>query len=140
MQEFELRARVTASPEAAWAAYTDHRGWQDWAGVKEVVLRQQGDPAPNGLGAIRVARQSGIAIEEEITGFDPPRRLEYRMVAGLPVRNYRGQVSFAPEGDGTSIVWRVSFRPLVPGTGRLLKAVVRRGLGEVLERFARLPL
>ena len=140
MLEFELRTHVPASPEAAWAAYTDHAGWRDWAGFQEVVLRQRGDPAPNGLGAIRVLRRAGLAIEEEVVRFDPPRRFAYRLVAGLPVRDYRGEVTFAPDGEGTALAWRVEFRPAVPGTGRLLRSLLRRGLADVLGRFARLPL
>ncbi len=75
MQEIDLEAQVPAPREAVWKVYTDHVGWQSWAGVQEVVLRQQGDPPPDGLGAIRVIRSRGIAIEEEVTAFTPPERM-----------------------------------------------------------------
>jgi uncharacterized protein YndB with AHSA1/START domain len=134
--QIEVTQAIAAPPDKVFAIYTDHVGWQDWAGVKEVVLRQTGDPPPNGLGAIRVIRARGMAIEEEITAFEPPRRLGYRLVAGAPVRDHAGEVRFEPDAAGTRVTWTVRFRPLVPGTGWLLRRVLERGLREVLTALA----
>src|SRR5258705_10505009 len=94
--QIELTQHVAAAPEKVFAFYTDHVGWERWAGVKEVVLRQTGDPPPNGLGAIRVIRARGMAFEEEITAFEPPRRMGYRLVAGAPGRGPAGGGPFGP--------------------------------------------
>ncbi|HTO55832.1 MAG TPA: SRPBCC family protein [Myxococcota bacterium] len=134
--QIELTQHVPAAPDRVFALYTDHVGWERWAGVKEVVLRQKGDPPPNGLGAIRVIRARGMAIEEEVTAFDPPSRMAYRLVAGAPLRDHEGQVRFEPDGAGTRVTWNVRFRPLVPGTGWLLRAMLERGLRDVLARLA----
>jgi uncharacterized protein YndB with AHSA1/START domain len=134
--QIEVTQAIAAPPDKVFAIYTDHVGWQDWAGVKEVVLRQIGDPPPNGLGAIRVIRARGMAIEEEITAFEPPRRLGYRLVAGAPVRDHAGEVRFEPDAAGTRVTWTVRFRPLVPGTGWLLRRVLERGLRDVLTALA----
>jgi uncharacterized protein YndB with AHSA1/START domain len=134
--QIELSQHLAATPERAFALYTDHVGWERWAGVKEVVLRQQGDPAPNGLGAIRVIRARGMAIEEEVTAFEPPTRMVYRLVAGAPIRDHEGQVRFEPDAGGTRVTWSIRFRPLVPGTGWILRAVLQRELRDVLARLA----
>jgi uncharacterized protein YndB with AHSA1/START domain len=134
--QIELTQHVAAPPERVFDFYTDHVGWTRWAGVKEVVLRQTGDPPPNGLGAIRVIRARGMAIEEEVTAFDPPRRMEYRLVAGLPVRDHLGVVRFEPDGAGTRVTWSVRFRPLVPGTGWLVRAALARSIRGVLAKLA----
>lgn len=134
--QIEVTQAIAAPPDKVFAIYTDHVGWQKWAGVKEVVLRQTGDPPPNGLGAIRVIRARGMAIEEEITAFEPPRRLGYRLVAGAPVRDHAGEVRFEPDAAGTRVTWTVRFRPLVPGTGWLLRRVLERGLRDVLTALA----
>lgn len=137
MQEIELRGTIAASRPAVWRVLTDHCGWTRWAGVKEVVLRQQGDPPPNGLGAIRVVRKSGIAVEEEITAFDPPQRLAYRLVAGIPIRNHEGEVCLDLSESGTRVTWRARFDPIVPLTGGLLKRALARELQNILDRLAR---
>jgi len=139
MQQIELCQEIPAPPEVVWAVYTDHEGWSRWAGVKEVVLRQPGHPPPNGLGAIRVIRQSGVAIEEEITAFDPPKRMEYRLTAGAPLRDHRGQVQFEPTSGGTRLTWTVEFRPWIPGTGWLVRRVLERTLRGILERLVSYP-
>jgi len=134
--QIELTEKVAAPPDRVFAFYTDHVGWERWAGVKEVVLRQQGDPPPNGLGAIRVIRASGMAVEEEITGWKPPHSMTYRLVAGAPIRDHEGTVRFEPEGSGTRVTWSIRFRPLVPGTGWLLKRLLTRELGTILTRLS----
>jgi uncharacterized protein YndB with AHSA1/START domain len=140
MHRIELTQEIEAPRQAVWDLYTDHAGWERWAGVKEVVLRQQGDPPPNGLGAIRVIRQAGLAIEEEVTGFDAPKRMTYRLTAGAPVRDYQGEVRFdETESGGTRVTWTVSFRPWIPGTGGLVRRALERTLGDVLARLARQP-
>ena len=137
MQAFELVARIPASAEQVFGVLTDHRGLADWSGAREVVLRQDGDPPPNGLGAIRVIRGAGLAIEEEVTAFDPPKRMSYRISAGLPIRDHQGEVQVTPLEDASEVRWKVCFRPLVPGTGPLLRYLLRRGLEGVLARLTR---
>ena len=136
VQEIRVDRELAVAPEVAWERFTDHRGWADWAGAKEVVLRQEGDPAPNGLGAIRVLRARGLAVEEEVTAFEPPRRMRYRLVAGLPIRDHSGEVEFEPSAAGTHLTWSIRFRPLVPGTGRLASWALRRSLEDILQRLS----
>jgi uncharacterized protein YndB with AHSA1/START domain len=139
MQDIVIRARIPAPRQAVWDLVSDHRALVDWAGAQEVVLRQQGDPPPNGLGAVRVVRARGVAIEEEITAFEPPRRLAYRIAAGLPLRDHSAEILLEPAADGTELVWRARFRPLVPGTGWLLRRLLTRALGDAAARLARHP-
>ena len=101
MRSFELRTEIAAPAERVFALISDHVGWQEWAGVQEVVLRQRGDPPPNGLGAIRVIRRGGLAIEEEVVAFEAPSRLGYRVHAGIPVRDCEVEIRLMPGGAGT---------------------------------------
>lgn len=139
MSEILIQAEIPATPEAVWAVFTDHRGWERWAGVREVVLRHEGDPPPNGVGASRVIRASGIAVEEEVVAFEPPKRMVYRLIAGIPVRDHEAEVRFEPTQAGTLVVWRVRFRPLIPFTGRLIARFMRSSLRGILARLATYP-
>jgi uncharacterized protein YndB with AHSA1/START domain len=139
MREVKVQGEVSAPLEQVWAVYTDHAGWARWAGYQEVVVRQPGEPAPNGLGAIRVLRAHGVALEEEITAFEPPRRLVYQLVGGLPLRDHEGEVYFEPLGARTRVGWRVQFRPLIPGTGGLLARFLRGQMSATLQRLATYP-
>ena len=137
MPEFELGSQIAAPVERVWAVLSDHAGWQVWSGAQEVVVRQQGDPAPGGLGTIRVLRRGGFAIEEEVVGFEPPRRLAYRVTAGLPVRDCDVEIRLDPSAAATRVSGHVRFRPLVPGTAWLLERVIRARLTDALAGLAR---
>ncbi len=139
MQRIELTREIPAPPQAVWDVFTAHEDWSNWAGIAEVVLRQEGYPPPNGLGAIRIVRQSGLAVEEEITAFEPPKRMAYRLTAGAPLRDHHGEVSFEPHESGTRLTWRVEFRPWIPGTGFLVRRALERTLRGVLTRLAAYP-
>jgi len=135
--EVERSARIAAPPERVFAILADHEAMSEWLPVREVVRRRPGEPDPNGLGAVRVVRGAGLAVEERITAFEPPRRLEYRLLAGAPVRDHRGEVRLEPDGDGTRVRWRVELRPLVPGTGWLLRGLLGRMLQTALRGLER---
>ena len=136
MIEIKLTREILASPEAIFAVLSDHRGMVGWAGAREVVLRHEGDPPPNGVGAVRVIRAAGLAVEEEITGFDPPKRMEYRVVAGIPIRDHHGEIRLEPESDFTKLTWEIRFRPLIPGTGWLLRPLLTRALTDMMTGLA----
>lgn len=132
VQSIEIQRQVPATREAVWSLLTDSRRIASWAGFKEVVLRQEGDPPPGGLGAIRVIRGGGFAIEEEITAFDPPRVLEVRLTAGLPIRDHRAAVLLEALDGGTRVTWTARFQSRVP----LLGSLIRIGYQRTLERLA----
>jgi len=58
------------------------------------------------------------------------------LVSGLPLRDYRADVVLTPEGTGTRIEWSSSFRPKIPGTGRLYRAGLRRFIADTARRLA----
>lgn len=39
------------------------------------------------------------------------------MLGGMPIRDYRAEIDLEPEGDGTTLRWRSTFSPIVPGIG-----------------------
>ncbi|MFQ5697193.1 MAG: SRPBCC family protein [Myxococcota bacterium] len=136
MQSIEVQREIPAPREAVWSLLTDSSRCARWAGFHEVVVRQQGDPPPEGLGAIRVLRGGGIALEEEITAYDPPRLLGYRLTAGLPIRDHRAAVLLETRIGGTRLTWTARFRSPVPLLGSLVRMRYRRTLERLTERLA----
>jgi uncharacterized protein YndB with AHSA1/START domain len=141
MIRVEHETRIAASPERVWAILTDHEGMPRWFPAREVIRRRPGTTDPNGVDAVRVVRASGLAIEERVTVFEPCKRMEYVVTGGVPLRDHRGTVVLdAVEGDGESSVvgWSVELRPLIPGTGWILRrateGLIRDGL-DGLRRF-----
>lgn len=125
--------------ETAWEVLTDHEGMSSWGPGLTVSLARQGAPDRNGLGARRriATRLPAPAIVEEVIAYEPGRRLSYRAVSGVPLRNYVGDVVLTPEGSGTKIDYSVSADARVPLVERAAVNLIARGLLVAFARAAR---
>jgi uncharacterized protein YndB with AHSA1/START domain len=130
-------ATVTASPDQVWAVLSDHEGMSTWAPGLKVALRAERTADRTGVGAVRVIDAPGPAssIVEEVVAFEPGRRLSYKALSGVPLKNYVGDVVLRPLGSGTEIRYTINADQRVPLLERaaakaisfvLLQALVRR--------------
>lgn len=131
-----MHATATATVDApvadVWAVLSDHEGMSKWAPGIKVTLVRHGDFERNGVGAQRRIQALPLlpAFVEEITAFDPDRRLTYIAVSGIPLRNYEGDVELRIVGSGTEIRYTVSADNRIPGVA----AVLAHGLLFALKR------
>ena len=68
---------------------------------------------------------------------EPPRRLEYELVSGLPIRDYRAEVTLTPSAGGTEIRWHSRFNAKLPGSGGLARRALQRFIEQTAEGLAR---
>lgn len=136
--------RLEAPPQAVFDLVADHARYDRFNGIRRSELVETGDPAPNGLGAVRWVWLGPFRFEEEVTAFEPPARLDYliRDVRGLPFRHEGGSIRLTPTEARTDAVWTSSFEIPIPLIGSTLDAIfagqLARGFGHVLERSAEL--
>jgi hypothetical protein len=130
--DFEASARSGASADAIWPLVGEAARWKEWSWLTRTGLVREGEPPPDGVGAVRRFAFGPGASQEEVVVWDPPRHLGYVVVKGLPVRSYRADVHLEDDGSGTVVTWRCSVEALVPGTG----AALRFALGRMVRRFA----
>jgi len=128
---------VGAAAPRVFAVVADHERMPEWFPAREVVRRRAGAPHPDGVGAVRVVRGAGLAVEEEVTAFEPGTRLATVLVAGAPLRSARSELRIAPEHGGTRVRWSVEFEALVPGSGWLARRLLARTLERALAGLAR---
>ena len=128
--------------EAGQAAGEEEVG-QPWSlrpGLK-VDLVRHGEFERNGAGAQRRFTPLGVlpSFTEEIVDFEPGQQLSYRLVSGLPFRNYTGEVRLRPIAYGTRIDYTVSADNRLPGVAEAmshallfaLKRAVQQAVGKV---------
>ncbi|HZP28706.1 MAG TPA: SRPBCC family protein [Acidimicrobiia bacterium] len=119
---FELD--TPASAEALWEVLEDYRTWSSWGPWQTSDVERPGDDLPAGVGAIRRLTIGRRVLREETTRFEPTREMRYRVLEGIPVRDYEGVVTLEPTDVGTRVTWSSTFR----GQPTILGPVVRRSL------------
>ncbi|MGW2651858.1 SRPBCC family protein [Streptomyces sp. NPDC001393] len=123
----DLTTRTTAPPSVVYSLVTQGATWPKWAGVRSFTLERADATGGEGPGAVRAFRVGPVTSRVVVVECVPHRRYGYRLLSGLPVRDYQGVGTFAPG----VIRWRLTFTALVPGTGWLL----RRYLQHFVTRF-----
>lgn len=131
MQHVEVSRSFPRPIEVVFRRYTDNARWGEWVGLGPVWLAAEGTDERNGVGCVR-AFSLAPGLREQVIRFEPPHRMEYRVIAGaFPLADHHGEVVFEPDGAGTRVIWRVSFRSRIPLTGGL----IRRGLTMLFNRI-----
>ena len=132
--------RTVAVPvDTVWAVLTDHEGMSNWGPGVQAQVTKSGVPDRNGLGAVREIKPPAPmpAIVEEIIEFEAPHKFAYRALAGVPLRNYRGDVELSADGDGTRIRYSISGDHRLPLVGKAATRAIAFGLISALMRAAK---
>lgn len=136
-QEISATAESAAPANAVWDVLADATRYDEWSALDSASYEREGSPSPHGVGAIRVFGQGRYTLREEVTGFLPAERLDYRLLSGMPVRDYLATVSLLPgPSGGTRIEWRATFRAGIPGTGRLIARKLETSLQKLTRALA----
>ena len=141
-RSIRIERRLEAPPEGVFEVVADHARYDRFDGIRRSELPTTGEPAPNGVGAVRWVWIGPLRFEEEITAYEAPRRLDYviRRVRTLPFRHEGGSIRLEPDGAGTHAVWTSNFEIPIPLLGRVLDRIfareLARGFGRVLEKSA----
>jgi uncharacterized protein YndB with AHSA1/START domain len=137
MASFRYVRQVAAPPEVVFDVLTDHRRYSEITPVRKAELEREGDPAPNGLGAIRVLSVAGPPMREEVIAYERPSRFSYKVLSGLPVRDHVGTVELTPLDQGTQVIYAVHTTPTVPIGGFAVVAGVKQGIKTLLSGVAK---
>ena len=104
---------------------TDHRRYAEITPLRKSVLEREGEPAPNGVGAIRVLSSVGPPLREEVIAFEPSSRFSYKLLSGAPVRDHVGTVLLEPAAAGTKVTYALRTTPTVPVVGDAVVGVTK---------------
>jgi hypothetical protein len=119
MQTIDIRKVIPAPIDVVFDEYTDHERLADLPVAISSKVTRPGRTEKNGLGAIRRLNAAAIQLEEEITAFERPRLMEYRIIWSFPkARHDLGRVEFVEVPGGTEVHWTTVFSVNLLG-GRL---------------------
>jgi uncharacterized protein YndB with AHSA1/START domain len=143
MRSVHVTRTIPAPPETVFDRLADHANYDRFRPIQASALLREGDPPPNGVGALREIRVRPLRFEEEITAYERPTRLEYMIVElNVPFEHHGGSIRLTPDGAGTHVDWRSSFTVPVPVVGSAIELpwllTLRRGFDRVLEDVERM--
>jgi uncharacterized protein YndB with AHSA1/START domain len=142
MIEVIQEGSVAAPPEVVWPLVSDPARLPEWFAFAERVEVLGGE----GVGQRR--RQHGhwgrreSAIDQEVTAWEPPRRLAWRHVAerldGKPAPRFATKTEFSielePDGAGTHVRMRTAQVPASRPRGLVIRAFGRREVRGAMEK------
>jgi uncharacterized protein YndB with AHSA1/START domain len=128
MASFTFTREIAAPAETVFEVLTDHRRYSELTPLRKSEIEREGEPAPNGLGAIRKLTAVGPPLREEVIAYQPDERFSYKLISGLPVRDHVGTVELTPDGNGTRMVYAVRTQPTLPVVGAIVVAAVKQGV------------
>jgi uncharacterized protein YndB with AHSA1/START domain len=143
MRTVHVTRTIPGSPEPIFDLLADHANYNRFRPIHGSKLLREGEPAPNGVGALREIKVRPLVFEEEITAYESPSRLDYLIVKlNVPFEHHGGTITLTPDGDATRVDWRSSFTvptPLIGGPEELVwQPVLARGFRRVLEDVERM--
>jgi uncharacterized protein YndB with AHSA1/START domain len=137
MASFTYTREVAAPPEIVFEVLTDHRRYAEITSLRKATLEREGEPAPNGVGAIRRLTAVGPPLREEVLVYEPGKRFSYKLLSGLPVRDHVGTVELTANGGATTVVYAVRTTPTLPLVGGAVIAVVKIGVKQLFGGVAK---
>ncbi|MBS3804380.1 MAG: SRPBCC family protein [Oleiphilaceae bacterium] len=115
MKTIVVRRVIPQPIDRVFDVLGDHEGYSAFPGVTLAKLLKQGRDVRNGQGAVRRIELGRVWFEEEITLFEPPRRMDYRILRSRPAIEHRaGSIRLEETGSGTLVTWTSTFRIKLP--------------------------
>jgi uncharacterized protein YndB with AHSA1/START domain len=133
---FTLTREIKAPVETVFEVLTDHRRYAALTPLRKSELEREGEPAPNGVGAIRKLTAVGPPMREEVIAYEAPRRFSYTVLSGLPVRNHVGTVELAEAGGGTKMVYALRTQPTLPVVGGVVMVAIKQAIKGLIDGVA----
>ena len=142
MRTVGVTRSIPAPAEPVFDLLADHAGYERFRGIRGSELMREGDPPPNGVGALRKVLIGPLRFEEEVTAYERPSRLEYLIVGiNSPYDHDGGRILLQEMSGWTRVDWTSTFR--VPGAlagpqERIWAYALARGFRRVLEDVERM--
>ena len=118
-----------------WSLVADANSYPQWGPWNEGGYRPP-SAGPSRKGSIQWFRYGRRTISvEEVLEADEPRRLVYTVVRGLPVKNYRAEITLMPTpASGTSIRWTATWDKTLRGqmVHRRLQQIYRQVMAALI--------
>ncbi|HTJ42831.1 MAG TPA: DUF5995 family protein [Kofleriaceae bacterium] len=141
MLRLDLERELGCSPARAWPLIADPVLVNRWSTAQVESLAAGDGGHPGGTGAIRrviTSRRPRANLLEIIERADAPRRLDYRVIAGAPIRHHAGSIHLLEAPRGCLLRWEIEIDFVAPGMAWVMKKTIAPELDASLDRLVSL--
>ena len=115
---------ISAPRDVGYKLFSERDSLNGYLPVR-FTLKKPGDTERTGVGAQFLVGRGGVGVTEETTLLVPGERMEYKIVAGAPVRSHVGIITFADAPGGTLVSYRMDSEPKLPVPDRITELALR---------------
>ncbi len=131
----EAHRRIDAPRQVVWDVIADVDSWKEWGNYQVSEHEREGDPAPGGIGAIRVTARKPVRVREEVEIWEPPSRFGYTLLSGLPVRDNHAVVTLSEAGqNATNLHWQSRFDAKIRGADGISRMLANKVLADICKQ------
>lgn len=129
----EAHGSAAAAPELVWPLIANAASYAEWGAWNGSGDRDLAGKASGDVGTTRWMRYGNTTTVEQVLEVQPGRRMVYTVLSGVPVHNYRAEVTLTPTENGTDIRWTAEWdRTLL---GRIVHRSLRTFYPQMMARL-----
>ena len=132
--EVRVTAESAAAPYKVTTLLADGTTWPQWSPIGEAWIDKESEAV---VGEVRRFKTGRTVSVEEVVAYEPGRRLQYRLLEGLPLRNYLSTIDVEYVDGGSTITWHSTFEVKRAGTGGFYRWMLRRFLQDMVDGLAK---
>lgn len=130
---------VTAPPERVFALFADHERVGKLLGAPMKRIKDSSERGnPNGVGSVRRVGPPVGGFEETVLVSDAPKRIEYTVSKGGPIKNHIGKIIFEPVGDDTRVTYTIDFDGRVPFIGGIIAKALENAIQKGMKKASKI--
>lgn len=131
MAEYVEETVFEAPRDTVYELLADREGYNTFLPFT-VKLVRPGTTERQGVGAIHRIGIGPVGVKEEILELVTGERIQYRVVAGLPVRSHVGTITLADHPHGTAVRYSMESTPLIPVPDAVMVWVLRKSMASLV--------
>jgi len=133
MPSFFITRKVDLPVEKVWEIAGDFKK-SPGPGIM-VEVENHGDPAAQGVGAIRTITIGKVKVRERLESIKAPESFSYKILSGAPMKDHLAKCEFIPQGASTEVRFTVEFTPKIPGIGWLVALVTKKAINRYIDEI-----
>ncbi|MDA8789439.1 SDR family NAD(P)-dependent oxidoreductase [Pseudomonadales bacterium] len=122
-KNIQINEVIDADIDTVFDALSDHKWFTSLFGGPCKVVKE-GDKEQNGLGSVRQMGAGPLSFDETIVAFDRPKRIDYAVTRGGPIKNHLGQIVLSERNGKTHLNYNIRFEGKLPMAGEVVEKVI----------------